>query len=96
MAESAYVCLYFGQKDECPNCGGWVHANDEDGNRSPGVETPHGVYCSEDCAADAEVFRARARAAGPVWCPSCGFDNHEHAPDCARAALAREDTADER
>jgi hypothetical protein len=44
-------------RDECLNCGGWLHAVQQRG--FPG---PHGNYCTEECAADAasnDVLLAR-------------------------------------
>lgn len=37
--------------DICPGCGGWIHADLDDGTPSPGFPGPHGwLFCSEDCA----------------------------------------------
>lgn len=35
--------------DECPECGGWLHAH-----HRGGVPGPAGQYCSEDCAVSAQ------------------------------------------
>ena len=68
--------------DPCLNCGGSATL----GGTQWAVVTDLGRFCSEDCAAEAEEFAARARkAAATDWCAECGFDRHEHAPDCPRA-----------
>jgi len=77
-----FICLYFGWPDECLNCGGSASLG---GTQEP-VVSDRGRFCSEDCAADAEEFAQRAkREAASSWCPSCGFDNHEHDDDCEHA-----------
>ena len=68
------VCLYFGNPDECQGCGGWTGA---EGGPFPGDSR----YCSEDCAAEA-ARRSEEAAARVRCCPSCGYDNREHGPDC--------------
>lgn len=61
---------------ECLNCGGWLHREKEGGY--------DGQHCCKECAEDAAVFAARAKRERETnWCPSCGFDNHDHAEDCA-------------
>lgn len=82
MTDTAHViCLYFGTPGECQNCGGSVYAEGEDGFCGPFEGDPR--YCSEDCFADAQEFQQRqARYWATEWCPTCGFDRHEHAPDC--------------
>jgi hypothetical protein len=71
------VCLYFGNGEDCWNCGGWLKA-------SGGPFEGHSRYCSEDCFAEAaERARRQAEYAATEWCPECGYDRHEHAPHCA-------------
>lgn len=49
--------------DGCPGCGGWVHADLDDGTPSPGFPGPHGwLFCTEDCAADQQ--RSEEQEAG--------------------------------
>jgi hypothetical protein len=75
---SNYICLYFGNPEECQGCGGWVKA---DGGPFEGDPR----FCSEDCAA--EVARRIEAAAGRLrCCPECGFDNNEHDEGCTIAA----------
>lgn len=55
----SFVCLNFGTPDECPNCGGWTHADPEPGEPN-NVEGIHGLrFCSEDCASEYEERAAR-------------------------------------
>jgi hypothetical protein len=73
------VCLYFGTPDECLNCGGSASLG---GTQEP-LRADHGTYCSLDCHDEAVEFAARMKHR--LWsdyCPSCGFDRHEHAEDC--------------
>lgn len=73
------ICLYFGRADECRYCGGWTKAAG-----GPFEGDPR--FCSEDCYADAaERARRQAEHAATEWCPSCGYDRHEHAPGCPSA-----------
>lgn len=69
------VCADLGS--ECACCGGSV-------GRDP-IPSPRGLrYCSVECFDDWEEYldqQDRARAA--EWCPTCGYDQHEHAEDCA-------------
>ena len=69
------ICLYFGPADECRCCGGWTKAGGGpfEGDRR---------FCSEDCYADDQERQARI-AARQAWCPACGYDQGEHAPDCS-------------
>jgi hypothetical protein len=76
---AVFVC--FGSPDECLNCGGSASLG---GTQEPVVST-RGNFCSEDCAADAEEMAQREKRRRDDWCPSCGFDNHEHAPTCKRS-----------
>lgn len=42
------------------------------------------TYCTPECLEEWEAHLAdleRERSA--AWCPTCGYDQHEHAPDCA-------------
>ena len=76
------MCLYFGTPGECHNCGGFTGAEGDDGVTGSFPGDPR--YCSEDCFVDAQEFAERAkREASSDWCPTCGYDRHEHAPDCA-------------
>ncbi len=80
--QEPYICIWLGTPSECQNCGGWTRSEDEDGNRGPfpGDER----FCSEECYTDHQEFVEREqRARANEWCPVCGFDRHEHAPDCA-------------
>lgn len=78
-AETAgFVCLYFGSGEDCWSCGGWLKA-------AGGPFDGDSRYCSEDCFADAQE-RAAQYAQRMACCPECGYDNQEHAPDCAGAA----------
>ena len=70
------ICLYFGPADECQSCGGWVKA---EGGPFEGDRR----FCSEDCYTDAMELRDRiAQRTATAWCRACGYDNHEHAPNC--------------
>jgi hypothetical protein len=44
----SYVCLNFGDPQECQCCGGWIHAGDppEVPVGEPAID---GKYCSQDC-----------------------------------------------
>ncbi len=54
-------CLFFGTEGECPNCGGWVHADPPEGEVN-NIEGIHGLrFCSEDCASEYERVFARVR-----------------------------------
>lgn len=77
---SNFLCILTTDRyDECLNCGGSATLG---GTQMP-ILSDRGRFCSEDCAADAEGFAQRDRAwHASDWCPSCGFDNHEHAEDC--------------
>lgn len=89
-----YLCYGYGDPEECPNCGGWTKAWTlgrviagqwtpiRSAGRGPVVGAFNVSYCSEDCAEEAERYRAVVRTLG--WCPSCGYDNHEHAESCNR------------
>ena len=79
---AAFLC--FGTPGECQNCGGSTRSIDEEtGERGPFEGDPR--FCSEDCFAESQMFAERARRqAASDWCPSCGFDRHEHADDCTR------------
>ena len=80
VGNMTFTCLYFGTPGECQNCGGWTGA---EGGPFPGDSR----YCSEDCYADAqELGRRIAERIAISWCPDCGFDNQEHAPDCEAAS----------
>ncbi len=92
MSTTSYLCVWFGTPGECQNCGGSTHA--EDGEFVDGVWTPtpggergpfkpDPRYCSEDCFAEAQMDAERWKRAAADWCPSCGFDRHEHADDCS-------------
>lgn len=69
-----FICLYFGPADECRSCGGWTKAAG-----GPFEGDPR--FCSEDCFADDQERQARI-AKREAWCPACGYDQDEHAPDC--------------
>lgn len=49
------------------------------------IRTAEGhVYCSVECHDSWEEHLAdMARERASEWCPTCGFDRHEHADDCA-------------
>ena len=74
QARPGFTCLYFGNPEECQNCGGWTGA---EGGPFPGDSR----YCSEDCYADAQD-RARVVNYRMACCPECGFDNAEHDTGC--------------
>ena len=60
----------------CLNCGGWLHREKIGGY--------DGQHCDQECAEEAAAFQAREKARwASNWCPTCGFDNWEHADDCA-------------
>ena len=48
LFDSGYLCLNFGDPQECQLCGGWIHAGDppEVPEGEPGIA---GRYCSHDC-----------------------------------------------
>ena len=73
------ICLYFGDPDECQNCGGSATL----GGTQEALKTPEGTFCSADCHDEAVEFAERAKAGHRSnWCPECGFDNHEHSTEC--------------
>lgn len=83
MPDAIFICgpLVFDCEEcgtrhgECLLCGGWLHVEQTDGH--------DGLHCSKECADEAARFAARAkRERDTNWCPSCGYDNWEHAPDC--------------
>ena len=74
----SFICLYEGPGNECRNCGGWTKAGG-------GPFEGDSRFCSEDCYADwDERYRAASQRAAQDWCEDCGYDQGEHAPDCAR------------
>lgn len=75
-----FICLYFGNPEECQCCGGWTKAEG-----GPFVGDPR--FCSEDCYADYQD-RYEAASKKPAWCPDCGYDQGEHGPDCEAASTA--------
>jgi hypothetical protein len=81
-----------GVRDECCCCGGWIYAA---GNKESIVgSVPSLRYCSIECHDDWEDFLAEQKQHfDAAWCPTCGYDRHEHAPDCADhlGALAEPD-----
>lgn len=94
---SPVVCIYLGKSEECQNCGGWTKAGgyrlEPDGSMVRDATVPKGPFegdprfCSEDCYADHQKWVEREeRARASEYCQTCGFDRHEHAPDCAAAA----------
>jgi hypothetical protein len=86
MTETSMICLYFGIPEECQNCGGWTKA---EGGPFPGDDR----FCSLECFEDAmELTSRRAQQFATAWCPACGYDNHEHAPDCAASVTKRQET----
>jgi hypothetical protein len=84
MADTSYICLLT-QGDECCVCGGWLHRE-----RRGGYEGPAGRMCAADELDDALEMATWGRRND--WCPTCGYDNHEHAPDCADHARQQEET----
>lgn len=74
-------CLYLGDRS-CPNCGRWLYAKDPDTGIAGPFAGPNGVLCwPEECWEELEALAARAaRRREAVWCPECGYDNHEHCP----------------
>lgn len=51
------TCLYFGDPDECQNCGGFLHNDDA----SEPLVTDIGNYCSDECFDEAVEAHARWR-----------------------------------
>lgn len=49
------------------------------------IRTAEGrTYCSIECHDDWEDHLAgQARLRSSEWCPTCGYDRHEHASGCA-------------
>jgi hypothetical protein len=76
----SFVCLYFGNPEECQSCGGWLKA---EGGPFPGDSR----YCSRDCFEDAREREAQ-RAARLKCCDECGYDNAEHDPSCPAAPIS--------
>lgn len=74
---TAILCLDLGRACAC--CGGWVGDDP--------IPSPRGKalrYCSTECFDDwEEHLDQQDRARSAAWCPTCGYDRHEHAPDCA-------------
>jgi hypothetical protein len=81
------ICILV-QRDECAVCGGWVHAV-----QRGGYESPIGLICHPEELEDAEEIASWGQRSD--WCPSCGYDNHEHAPDCAAVAGSATPTGDD-
>lgn len=52
------ICLYYGDPEECLNCGGWVGCAGIDG----GIVTDFGRYCCEDCVDESIEFGERMKA----------------------------------
>lgn len=73
-----FFCLTVVPKDLCTFCGEWVHVD--------GGDILHNGrwFCSTDCVDELEKWDDKARNRVSDWCPDCGYDRHEHAPDCAR------------
>lgn len=77
ISQPDMICLYFGNPEECQNCGGWTKAGG-------GPFPPDARFCSVECFEDAMELRARmAERTATAWCPACGYDNREHAPGCS-------------
>jgi hypothetical protein len=73
--------------DTCCCCGGSASLGGTQ-HPIPG-SVPSLRYCSMECHDDWEDYLARqAEWRASDWCPSCGFDNHEHADDCPTRAGA--------
>jgi hypothetical protein len=69
-----------GVYDECVCCGGSATL----GGTQEALTVNGRRYCSEDCAADWEAFlRHQDKVRAEDWCPTCGYDQREHASDCA-------------
>ena len=83
--EEAFICLYFGNQEECHNCGGWTKV---EGGPFEGDFR----FCSEECFEEMMEFQSQREAERVSdWCPECGYDNHEHDLDCE--VLAQKGTA---
>lgn len=77
---TGYVCVLLPDKNLCWFCGEWLHSTQRDG-----FDGPHGNrYCSLECVSTVEHQLAAEVVSD--WCESCGFDRHEHAPDCVKVA----------
>lgn len=70
------ICVFMGSRDECVECGCFAGRDC--------IVNEHGRYCSVECAHEygARMDGVR-RDRATEWCPACGYDRHEHAPDCA-------------
>jgi RES domain-containing protein len=79
--DAAFLC--FPMTAECACCGGSADL----GGRSDPIPSPRGtalIYCSTECFdAWEEHLDEQDRLRAAAWCPTCGYDRHEHAPDCA-------------
>jgi hypothetical protein len=51
------ICLYFGEPDECQNCGGSASL----GGTQERLGTPEGTFCSTECHDEAIEARERWR-----------------------------------
>lgn len=72
-----FICVYFGSPDECQLCGGSVTL----GGTQAGILVHGTRLCSLTCAYELSRFPHSTRVSD--CCPTCGFDRHEHAEDCA-------------
>jgi hypothetical protein len=75
MSDAIFLC--FGSPDECQNCGGSASLG---GTQEP-IVCGVGTYCSMECHDESLDFMERTKRISD-WCPACGYDNHEHSPDC--------------
>lgn len=67
---------------ECTACGGALPPEPIPSARGSALR-----YCSVDCHDDWEQhLDDEASRLASAWCPTCGYDRHEHAPGCEAAS----------
>lgn len=78
---TGYLCLLTTPDGLCCNCG-------DEGiilrGETPIRNAKNLTFCSVECA---DEFDTRAERSASDWCTSCGYDRHEHAPDCSLRSI---------
>lgn len=76
----SFICLLPTPEGLCWNCG-------DEGillrGETPILNAEGLTFCDPRCA-DQFDTREEAKVLNPEWCPSCGFDRHEHSSDCPK------------
>lgn len=77
----SFICLLPTPDGTCCNCGdeGILLRGEQPVRNAKGLS-----FCDAECADEFDTRTEREAAwRATDWCATCGYDNHEHAPDCA-------------